>query len=386
MGETVEDYKNLLMYLVAEAANENGGGLLTICLLALTILSVEEDLHKIRPSCMYPPAGFYPSGSADPFWKQHEDLFFFKFRFRLEHFHQMLRAMDFVDQTFKCGAVGKKYTVRADVCLLVVLRRLSYPVRFWDLVEDFGIPSHKLCEIFHTGVDIIFERFHAIVEFSTWLPFFQQFSQIMKEYKSPYDDLVALTDGKFLGSCRPGGLGNRHSRLDQSQLYTGEKACHGIKHLGAFFPNGMMALCGPFLGSVHDGRMIRESGWIEYLRLISQFDGRRYKIFGDSAFGCTNYVQSMIKGELTPEGRAFNALMSRIRINIENAFGENSNTFTFLAFHRGIKIGGRNTQKLYKVATILMNMRCTFYGCQFTDQLGHPLRMTIEELLQLCKP
>ena len=84
MGETVEDYKNLLMYLVAEAANENGGGLLTICLLALTILSVEEDLHKIRPSCMYPPAGFYPSGSADPFWKQHEDLFFFKFRFRLE--------------------------------------------------------------------------------------------------------------------------------------------------------------------------------------------------------------------------------------------------------------------------------------------------------------
>ncbi len=125
--------------------------------------------------------------------------------------------------------------------------------------------------------------------------------------------------------------------------------------------------------------MLRESGWIEYLRLISRIDGRRYKIFGDSAFGISDFVQSMIKGELTPEGRAFNSLMSRIRIHIE------SNIFAFLAFNRSIKIGGRNTIKLYKVATILMNMRCTFYGCQFTDALGHALRMSIEELVALCK-
>jgi hypothetical protein len=271
------------------------------------------------------------------------------------------------------------------VCLMVVLRRLTYPIRFWDMVTGFGIPSHKLCEIFHSTLDIIFDRFHAIIEFSTWLPFFKDFAEVMKEYGSPYDDLVALTDGTFLKSCRPGGLGNKKSRLDQGQLYTGEKAAHGIKHLGAFFPNGMMALCGPFLGSVHDGRMIRESGWIEYLRLISQFDGRRYKIFGDAAFGISNFVQSMIKGELTPKGRAFNALMSRIRIHIENGFGGNLNSFTFLAFNRSLKLGCRNLIKIYKVATILMNMRCTFYGCQFTDELGHVLRMSIEELIALCE-
>jgi hypothetical protein len=98
----------------------------------------------------------------------------------------MLKAMDFVDQGFqvKSGAAGKMYTVQVDVCLLAVLRRLSYQCRFWDLVEDFGIPSHKFCEIFHTAVDIIFEKFHQIVEFSTWLPFFKQFAQIMKEYNS----------------------------------------------------------------------------------------------------------------------------------------------------------------------------------------------------------
>ena len=93
----------------------------------------------------------------------------------------------------------------------------------------------------------------------------------------------------------------------------------------------------------------------------------------------------MLKGELTPQRRAFNALMSRIRIHIKNAFGATVNCFAFLSFHKSIKLGGRNLIKIYKVATILMNMRCTFYGCQFTHELGYALRMSIEELLELCK-
>jgi hypothetical protein len=40
--------------------------------------------------------------------------------------------------------------------------------------------------------------------------------------------------------------------------------------------------------------------------------------------------------------------------------------------------------KIYKVASILMNMRCTFYGNQFTHVLGHAVTMEIEELLDLC--
>ena len=218
--------------------------------------------------------------------------------------------------------------------LLLSLPTTTFPVRFFYMVEDFGIASNRICEIFHFTVNVIFEKFHACINFGTWLPFFKQFSEIMIGYGSPYEDLVALTDGNFMATCRPGGLGNKDSRIDQSQFYTGEKARHGVKFLGAFPPNGMMALCGPFLGSVHDGRMLRESGWLQFLQLISQVDGRRYKVFGDSAFGVTNYVQSMIKGELTPAGRVFNALMSRIRINIEHAFAGQSNIFSFLSFHR----------------------------------------------------
>ena len=141
----------------------------------------------------------------------------------------------------------------------------------------------------------------------------------------------------------------------------------------------MTALPGPFLGTVNDGQMTGESGWLNLLHRRSIIDNIRCKLFGDAAFGISICIQSMLKieGAVRPDGRAFNALMSRIRVDIENAFGNQSNLFAFLAFHY-------NVLKVYKVACILMNTRCIFYGNQFTHQLCHALYMEIEELLDLC--
>ena len=48
----------------------------------------------------------------------------------------------------------------------------------------------------------------------------------------------------------------------------------------------------------------------------------------------TEWSQDYDKGHLNQDARRFNALMSRIRIHIENAFAGLSNTFTFLSFLR----------------------------------------------------
>ena len=79
---------------------------------------------------MYSLAEFYLSGSYDPFWTEpnHYDLFKHKFLFRFEHFHQMLKAMDLEDKFFRVGGEKKKNKYRADVCLLVLLWQLSFPV------------------------------------------------------------------------------------------------------------------------------------------------------------------------------------------------------------------------------------------------------------------
>ena len=74
----------------------------------------------------------------------------------------MLTAMGFQDKTFLVGTARKQHKYSADLCILVVLWRLAYPVRFYDMITDFGLPSNRLCEIFHSTVDILLEKFHAI--------------------------------------------------------------------------------------------------------------------------------------------------------------------------------------------------------------------------------
>ena len=64
--------------------------------------------------------------------------------------------MQWEGNAFTCGTGKNK--IRADICFMVLLRRLADPCRFFDMVEDFGMPSNRLCEIFHTVLEIFFDR------------------------------------------------------------------------------------------------------------------------------------------------------------------------------------------------------------------------------------
>ncbi len=37
-----------------------------------TMMDIADDLHRVRPSNFYPPEGFYPNGSYDPFWFENQ--------------------------------------------------------------------------------------------------------------------------------------------------------------------------------------------------------------------------------------------------------------------------------------------------------------------------
>ena len=170
------------------------------------------------------------------------EMFLMRFRFRVPHFRRLMTAMGLDGKAFTIGSKQHGHRFPADVCMMVLFRCLPYPNTFKQLETQFGIPSHRLCVIFHFALEYVFDNFHASIEFETWMPFFAFFAEIFVEYGSPYTDLIGLLDGNFLRFCRPRGLGNKRSRLDQGQFYTGENCAHGIKHLAAFFPNGMTAL------------------------------------------------------------------------------------------------------------------------------------------------
>ena len=144
------------------------------------------------------------------------------------------------------------------------------------------------------------------------------------------------------------GLGNLFSRLDQGELYTGAKAKHTIKYLVAQFPNGMSAAAGPFKGSSHDGRCLRESGWLDILEDIAEHFRRDFLLFGDAGFVVSRFIQAMVKelgGYMTNDSRAYNNLMSRIRIYIENDFARSANEFLYFNYKNGLRIGVRRIHR-----------------------------------------
>jgi hypothetical protein len=113
----------LMLFLVMGYVDKESGGILSFCMTALTMLSIESGLHRLRPSNFYPPDDFYPKGAYDAFWTRNEELFYNKFRFRLSHFHGLIRVMGLEDKHLLFSAGRNKH--RADLCLLVMLRRLS---------------------------------------------------------------------------------------------------------------------------------------------------------------------------------------------------------------------------------------------------------------------
>jgi hypothetical protein len=213
----------------------------------LTYRCIEEtrsDLFRKRETVLYPAFDFYPGGSSDPWWEGNEGLFYFRFRFRRQHFLTLMDEMELTGKVLKCGDNKHAHNFPADLCIMVLLNRLSYPTTYKAQVDIFGIPSNRLADIFHAAVDLIYFKYRALTMLETWVPYFSEFAAVFRQYGSPYPYQVALIDGTLTRSARPGGLRNKKpkNKKDQRNFYKGDKGAHGYQTMGAFFPNGRFAM------------------------------------------------------------------------------------------------------------------------------------------------
>jgi len=133
-------------------------------------------------------------------------------------------------------------------------------------------------------------------------------------------------------------------------------------------PNGIALCWGPWRGSTHDATMLLESGLLEDLSQASEDLGLRYSAFADSAYPRSAFVQRVERpdpgGNLTQTERRYNALMSRFRIVIENAFGETTNYFNNLTHRHNLRLGSQQVGKMFPIAILLFNLHTILYGNQ----------------------
>ena len=127
--------------------------ILCIAATALCMISLQDRINTKRVRTFYPTQNMQICD---------DDMFIKMFRFRREHLHEMLQALnlDSSKSILHCRQGRAQYFL-ADLCLMIVLRRMEFPCRFVDLVNVFGLPSHRLCDIFHSTIDVYTRDMHA---------------------------------------------------------------------------------------------------------------------------------------------------------------------------------------------------------------------------------
>ena len=244
--------------------------------------------------------------------------------FRLDVANLLLLARSILPTTYRTSAGDITNNVEG---LCIVLRRLAFPVRWYDLVSIFGRQEGSLSRIFIATMDKIM---------AFW-----------------------VIDGTLRGTTRPHpAVLPRGVTYDMLQriVFSGRKWFHGLKHQGITAPNGIIVgLFGPVVGCRNDCELLRRSGVTALFPLLN-VGGVVYRIYGDGAYPNLTHLMRAFKAPTPGSWQAvMNAAFALVRISVEWSFGMITNTFQAVDFRRWQRVFLTRPALQYQVATFLMN-------------------------------
>ena len=122
--------------------------------------------------------------------------------------------------------------------LCILLKRLTYPCRYSDMMWRFGgrqVPV--LSMVTNTVLDYIYDAHHHRI--TEWNPTIlhpaalQTYADRIHQMGAPLQNCFGFIDGTVRPICRPGAM--------QRVLYNGHKRLHSIKFQSTVIPNGLIA-------------------------------------------------------------------------------------------------------------------------------------------------
>ncbi|XP_070556688.1 uncharacterized protein [Ptychodera flava] len=175
--------------------------------------------------------------------------------------------------------------------LLILLRRLSYPNRWCDLVQFFQRDEPELSIIFNTIAEHIHREYgHLLTNLDMeWLDPVR-FSAVIHDKGAPLDNCWGFIDGTARPISRP--------CRGQAVVFSGHKRTHCLKFQSILTPDGLVAhMYGPIEGSRHDAFMLGESGVLPQLEQM-QDRGEVLCVYGDPAYPLRPELMGPFKGQI----------------------------------------------------------------------------------------
>lgn len=176
---------------------------------------------------------------------------------------------------------------------------------------------------------------------------------------NPPSNIWGFIDGTFMNIARPSPPVG-----PQQEYYNGAKKAHGLNFQCAVTPDGIIShVFGPVTGSTNDARLLLESNFEFFLDILAVFeDGTgHYNLYGDKAYVGRRVIRSPFKRPigrvLTRERQLENHLMSKIRVIVENAFGDTSRYFSRQkSTTHNMRLGLTAIDEQFHVSILLRNL------------------------------
>lgn len=253
--------------------------------------------------------------------------------------------------TFKCP--------QGTVCsgmeaFFLMLKRLAYPCRYFDLISTVARPVPELCMITNRVLDWFYNE--PGFRLTSWnQPFLspaklQEYTNVITTQGSPLTNCFGFLDGTVRPTCRPGG--------EQRIVFNGHKRVHSPKFQSVALPYGLTAnLYGPVEGRRHDAGMLKDSGLLNTHGRVTYSPGRKAL--------CPHLMTPYRLGEVpvfAADMQAFNEARSSVRESVEWLFGDALNSFKFLDFKNNLKLELSAIGKQCIVAALFKNILTCLYS------------------------
>lgn len=302
------------------------------------------------------------------------------FRFTLLELRRLLVGLRLPD-VVHVGPPGHVSKFAGDEVLLIVLRRLAYPITWDKLVWEAGRSMSQLSRAFKWGTRYLMSAHPHLYDHRSlecWAPSFARFASAVhqKGGAKSLSNCAMFVDGSLQRLDRPG--------VYQHILYNGHKRCHCVKWQGIMLPNGIMPFpYGPVNGRHNDSYMMDKSELERILRRCSNGLGRIFCAYGDAAYPASHYIRCPFKHLLlTIQEATFNKCMSKARIPNEWGFGKLKLNFAFLDYKNGLKPFKNDVSVYWPVANMLNNCHTCLNGSQTNLYFGIPAP-ELEEYLRM---
>ncbi|KAF0703626.1 hypothetical protein AaE_015294 [Aphanomyces astaci] len=253
--------------------------------------------------------------------------------------------------------------VLRDEAICILLSRMAFPTRLFDMARTFGRSRPVLCDLFLHVLNEIYDRWNHLLYFNYKLlqRNVDRYCAAIHRKGSPCASVFGFIDGTKIQTCRISTV-NDGINL-QKEIYSGHKRVHCLNYQAVTVPDGLCAhFFGPIEGRRHDTTMLRESRLLGYLANHPEVFSRKV-IYGDPAYGVSEHMLSGFKGNgLSTMQRDFNKWMSRVRQSVEWNFKVMKTLWSFITFKTLSKIRLSPVARVVSVAMLLTNCQCCYFG------------------------